>query len=578
MNPQNTICMPLTYQEFYNKEKPNINTLKLSLAKYKKETLLKCVLILLNNTDSWSKIDGFIMNFFSKENDLYAQNVFNKYNEILSSYNKKYNGIIPNVLIYSRHACLELLRIIFSVEFTGENINSITKIELLIFDCLLIVNDITNLTPDCPEDIDDDLKLAYYFLLNMTSYNDFTNIEENNNLILQCHKSKLLFEFLNTQENLQIMRKLYLNQMGFSCWEEYIFVLVKLFILDSTNKLSTISITLKESSQFYKRDKKLIDNFAIECSEEVAYDKNVDYIFFRNCPLIRFNDDYYVIDKNFLANRIYRGLFFGLKEKNNSLCPQYKVTNFFQYFSSKFSEETLFYSVMKNIVGNKSYKNYSGNEMRNLGIYGEPDYYIRNGNDIFLFEFKDSLFPKEDKVECNYENVKLLIETKLVHKNNGKPSAIEQLCNNIKLILEDKFKVDLGIRSNKVRIYPVLVVGDTTFTNIGTNFILNDYFMRELLKRNIVNKNLRPLILVGIDSLLIYQFDFKNKELNLRNVLEDFLKFIKTKRPYSQSNINRNIMHNFFSLDQYLADKIKRKFYIPFHKSLINIFKEKGLT
>jgi len=129
-----------------------------------------------------------------------------------------------------------------------------------------------------------------------------------------------------------------------------------------------------------------------------------------------------------------------------------------------------------------------------------------------------------------------------------------------------------------VRIYPVLVVGDTTFTNIGTNFILNDYFMRELLKRNIVNKNLRPLILVGIDSLLIYQFDFKNKELNLRNVLEDFLKFIKTKRPYSQSNINRNIMHNFFSLDQYLADKIKRKFYIPFHKSLINIFKEKGLT
>ena len=66
MNPQNTICMPLTYQEFYNKEKPNINTLKLSLAKYKKETLLKCVLILLNNTDSWSKIDGFIMNFFSK--------------------------------------------------------------------------------------------------------------------------------------------------------------------------------------------------------------------------------------------------------------------------------------------------------------------------------------------------------------------------------------------------------------------------------------------------------------------------------------------------------------------------------
>lgn len=119
--------------------------------------------------------------------------------------------------------------------------------------------------------------------------------------------------------------------------------------------------------------------------------------------------------------------------------------------------------------------------MRIKKISGEPDYYVRNGNDIFLFEFKDSLYRKEDKVECDYANVKSSIEKKLVRKENGRPSAIEQLCSSIGLILNNKFQVDLGIRSDKVNIYPILVVGDTTFTNVGTNFILNDYFKRNYL-------------------------------------------------------------------------------------------------
>lgn len=575
----NSIHIPLTYQNFYNKEKPNLNVLKASLVKLDKQMLLKCALTLLHNADSWANINEFITHFFSKENKKFASKVFHRYNEIMSEICTTSNGVMPQVRVLTKHSCLEFLRIIFSVNFTGENVNDNATFQLAIFDCLLVINDMTTPTPNCPEIMDKNLKLAYSTLLNMSSYNDFTNINATANFMLQCHKSRLLFDFLDSQDNLQRMRDMYLNEIGCKCWEEYIFVLAKLFVLDCQDESLTTRIVLAENHSSFQHDRKILNQFAFSSTDEIPYEENVDFISFRNQPLIRFEENtYWVMDKNFLANRLYRSLFFGIKKQNDLIEKQYKLSNFFQYFTTNFSEETLFYDVMKHIIGKKSYIHYSGAKIRSKGISGEPDYYIRNGNDVFLFEFKDSLYRKEDKVECNYENVKSSIEKKLVHKENGKPSAIEQLCNSIALILDDKFQIDLGIRPNKVKIYPILVVGDTTFTNVGTNFILNHYFNVEISKRGIKNKNVRPLILVSIDSLILYQFDFEEKNLKLRSVLDSYLKFLNMKHPYGKNDVFRNVMHNYFSLDQYLKDKIPIKSSTYHLEPLIKSFRERGLT
>lgn len=575
----NTIHIPLTYQKFYDKEKPNLDALKTSLAKLDKPTLLKRVLTLLHNADSWSNINEFVTHFFSKENEKFAYNVLHRRDEIISELYTTSNGVMPQVSVLTKHSCLELLRIIFSVNFTGENLSDNATFQLVIFDWLLVINDTTTPTPNCPENMDENLKLAYGALLNMSSYNDFTNIDVTSNFILQCHKSRLLFDFLDRQNNLRRMREMYLKEIGCKCWEEYIFVLAKLFVIDYGDESPTTRIVLDENHPSFQHDKNLLNQFAFSSTNEIPYEENVDFISFRNQPLIQIEENtYWVIDKIFLANRLYRSLFFGIKKQNDLIEKQYKQSNFFQFFTTNFSEETLFYDVMKHIIGKKSYIHYSGAEMRRKNILGEPDYYVRNGNDIFLFEFKDSLYRKEDKVECNYENVKSSIEKKLVRKENGKSSAIGQLCNSITLILNDEFRIDLGIRSNKVKIYPILVVGDTTFTNVGTNFILNDYFKNEISNRNIDNNNIRPLILVSIDILILYQFDFEEKKLKLRSVLDSYLKFLNTEYPYRKNDIIQNAMHNFFSLDQYMRDKIPLKSDKHHLEPLIKSFKEKGLT
>lgn len=574
----NYICIPLTYQDLYNKE-PDFDMLKALLVKYDKQTLLKHVLVLLHNAQSWSKIDVFIENFFSKENGDFVDKLLRQYNETNFELHKISNGVIPQIMVLTKHSCLELLRIIFSINFTGENSNDIATLRLTIFDWLLAINNTTTLTPNCPDNMNEKLKMAYSVLLNILSYNDFTNIEATANFLSQCHKSRLLFEFLNSQENLRQILQMYLQTIGCKCWEEYIYVLVKIFILNYQNDSPITSIVLDEKDTSFLHDKNLFDNFSVSSSDNLSYDKNVDFVSFRNRPIIRFDKNtYWVIDDNFLVNRLYRSLFFGLKKQNELIEEKYKLSNFFQYFTTHFSEEVLFYDVMKHIVGNKSYIHYSGAEMRSKKISGEPDYYIRNGNDIFLFEFKDSSFRKEDKVECDYENVKSSIEEKLVHKRKGKPSAIEQLCNNIGLILNNEFQIDLGIRSDKVRIYPILVVGDTAFTNAGLNFILNDYFKIEISNRNIENKNIRPLTLVSIDSLILYQFDFENKYLKLRNVLDSYLNFLNVEFPYGKKCIYRNILHSYFSLDQYLKDKIPIKSNTYIIGPLIKCFRERGFV
>lgn len=574
----NSIHIPLTYQKFYNKEKPNLDVLKVSLAKLDKQTLLKCALTLLHNADSWSNINEFITHFFSRENEEFARKVLHQYNKIMFEIDRTSNGIMPQIKVLTKHSCLELLRIIFSINFTGENTSDNATFQLVIFDWLLIINDMTTPTPNFPENINKNLKLAYSALLNMLSYNDFTNIDTTANFILQCHKSRLLFEFLDSQDNLRRIREMYLQKIGCKCWEEYIFVIAKLFVLDYQNESPTTCIVLKENHPSFQHDKKILNQFAFSSSDKIPHEENVDFISFRNQPLIRFEKNtYWVIDENFLANRLYRSLFFGIKEQNDLIEKPYKLSNFLQFFTTNFSEETLFYDVMKHIIEKKSYKHYSGAEMRSKKFSGEPDYYIRNGNDVFLFEFKDSLFSKKNKVGCNYENVKSHIEEKLVHKENGKPSAIEQLCSSIALILNGEFRIDSSIRPNKVKIYPILVVGDTTFTNVGTNFILNDYFKMGLSNRKIENKNIRPLILVSIDSLILYQFDFENKNLKLRSILDSYVKFLNMEHPYRKNDIFQNVMHSCFSLDQYLRDKIPPKSNTSLLNPLIKSFRERGL-
>lgn len=80
---------------------------------------------------------------------------------------------------------------------------------------------------------------------------------------------------------------MYLKEMGCRYWEEYIFVLSKLFILNYQDESPTTRIVLDENHPSFQHDKVILDKFALMSNEIIPFEENVDFISFRNQPLIR---------------------------------------------------------------------------------------------------------------------------------------------------------------------------------------------------------------------------------------------------------------------------------------------------
>ena len=76
----------------------------------------------------------------------------------------------------------------------------------------------------------------------------------------------------------------------------------------------------------------------------------------------------------------------------------------------------------------------TGQEIKtNIGS-GERDYYIRQGTDLFVLEFKDVVIPTDIKYSGDSEAIKNGTAEKLEKTSNGKIKGISQLLNTIRKI------------------------------------------------------------------------------------------------------------------------------------------------
>ena len=104
------------------------------------------------------------------------------------------------------------------------------------------------------------------------------------------------------------------------------------------------------------------------------------------------------------------------------------------------------YNVLFDVYA-KKYIQKSGEEIKNTyNIDAEPDYYIRNGNKIYLFESKDILIPSEVKISNDYTKITAELKKRLYYEEKGDGSiskkAILQLLYNIKKLLKKNAEWD----------------------------------------------------------------------------------------------------------------------------------------
>lgn len=118
-----------------------------------------------------------------------------------------------------------------------------------------------------------------------------------------------------------------------------------------------------------------------------------------------------------------------------------------------------------------------------------PDFYIRNGHDIILFEGKDVKIRKEIKADGTIEELLNETEKSFVgytdEKGKYRLKGVGQLVRNAKRIQDGKFLWDIEADKNSI-IYLVLVLADPRQVAAGWKNYLNRRMYDECLRQGVI--------------------------------------------------------------------------------------------
>jgi hypothetical protein len=302
----------------------------------------------------------------------------------------------------------------------------------------------------------------------------------------------------------------------------------------------------------YESNLTFLDNLVVLDHEPIT---DIDFRKLRTTPFYKIEKDKYrVIFGLFVVEKIFKGLYFLLRNVNATLPKPDKLKDFRSFYCDYFSERTLLYDVLQ-ATYNSRYIEFNGSQMKESGLEAEPDYYIRRGNYVFLFESKDILINVDVKTSRDYDKIEEAFKEKFYfEEHDGKKAnkAVLQLVNNIKRILCKELPFDNAYKETSLRIYPILVIHDDQYNLAGLNVLINKWFKDEI--KNLENEGVpvdkvHDLTTIDIDTLIFYQDSFKTRKVKLDKVIDEYHKFIKfdSKKKYrdeehAQEHIKRSVV------------------------------------
>jgi len=249
----------------------------------------------------------------------------------------------------------------------------------------------------------------------------------------------------------------------------------------------------------------------------------------------------------FITDKLYKGLYFDLSKINEGLAQPEKIDEFRQFYTSNFSENYLLYEVMNYCLKNR-YLHFTGYEIESMGVEGAPDYYIRNGKHVILIENKDVLIKAEVKEKPLFEEIESELKKKFFEKQHGRGVGIKQIIKNIERTLSFKNTFDTNYKPANVVIYPILVVHDIVFDAPGLNTLFNTWFFDELnllKQKGLLVDNVKPLIVLNIDTLIRVSHLLRTGQLTLIEMFEMFYKKLKiSKTKFKDEREMENVITN----------------------------------
>jgi hypothetical protein len=385
--------------------------------------------------------------------------------------------------------------------------------------------------------------------------------------VTQCIKAIYLFQFLETNPRTQNLLSSFLSYFNRPNWQEYLKSLISLTFSAIRNDREAQTDIVVSAGENFEEHCSFIEKLIIQ--ENDALDEN-DFLSLRAKPFYKVSDGVYRIIFNlFVVEKIFKGVYFMLRKVNDELPVDQKVNSLKGLFGLEFSERTLLYKVMEIIYSHQQNK-FTGKQLDDLGIVGAPDYYLRKGKKVLLFESKDFLIKADLKTSFDFDIYDKEFSKTLYFESleNGgeKAGAVMQLIRNIKKLLCKEFTADTNYHYKDIFIYPVLITHDHQYDLPGLSDLVNDWLQEELSileSEGFFVKHVKPLVIVNIDSLIYNQIGLA-KAIPLHEVLDAYLDHVKI-YPAAKNKSDEEAKGQ-------LLEKA-----MPFASFIDNYFKQKGL-
>lgn len=508
-------------------------TVDVYLADCSKDMLLKTGSYLLAYDKSSPAIRDnrkFLGDFFNQDNNRLANTIYGRIRQIETERNW-------SVIVANNYTSLKLIE--HAVNKRAEHRLTNTQTEQNVFNAYLLLNELDNAKDGGVLDsLTDKQGILHFPLLILTQTFRYSDINGANYQLLfadQFTKAILFFQFI--EEKYPAILTAYLAYFNCNTWQRYMQKMFPLISPMSKVKKGFTRLTINPGPT-YEEDIDFLNKFSIgeESEELIPY----DFVSIRSKPIFKIDDHtYQIIFDQFLYEKIFNGIYFTMRT-----LPALATVDLNNIFSLEFCEKTLLYKQLNRLFAYKA-TTYTGHQLeKDFHISGAPDYYAKVRNNVYVFESKNIMLDAKIKEAGNYQAYETEIKKKLyfdvkVNETTGeekiKPKAILQLIRSIEKLLDKSSEVDTI--KNTARIYPIIVVHNQQFDVPGLSHLLNHWFFEELAKlaaKGLETKNVRPVTLMNISTLIFYNDQFRLGQLRLAPVLNEYhqsskLNYVRTR-------------------------------------------------
>ena len=270
------------------------------------------------------------------------------------------------------------------------------------------------------------------------------------------------------------------------------------------------------------------------CANPKNFVEDDDLNALRSKPVYKIADNKFaILFSKFFVDKLFPGLLFDMASTLASIGTFDDIVVAYrsikQQVGERFSEQYMLYRTLVNTLSRRMPVRICGQDLHKVVKSGEPDYYARRNNRVFVFEFKDVRLDSQTISSCDYETIRQKLYNTFVFNEEGKPKGVKQLAHVIEEKLHEILsKIDTAVPNGKLKIYPVLVYTDGSFDIEGINYYLNGEF-RKVIGSVDDRFQVKDLVMVNLNLLMKLENYFRNGKIDLDKVVNEYLAFKESK-------------------------------------------------